>query len=83
MASDVDCACDEGKNEIKWQNWQKGDHGGVELACMNPGVCVPDTRDGRGPTDACYFGVFEAKRTSQRFCYSRNRLRQQASCLPI
>ena len=48
MASDVDCACDEGKNEIKWQNWQKGDHGGFKLACMNPGVCVADTRDGRG-----------------------------------
>ena len=48
MPSDVVCACEEGKNE----NWQKGDHGGFELACMNPGVCVADTRDGRGPTDA-------------------------------
>ena len=55
ILSDVDCACDEGKNEIKWQNWQKGDHGGFELACMNPGVCVADTRDGRGPTDATYW----------------------------
>ena len=27
MASDVDCACDEGINEIKWQNWQKGNGG--------------------------------------------------------
>ena len=51
MPSDVVCACDEGENE----NWQKGDHGGFELACMNPGVCVADTRDGRGPTDATYW----------------------------
>ena len=54
-------------------NWQKGDHGGFELACVNPGVCVADTRDGRGPTDATYwrlatFGVFEAKRTSSLSC---------------
>ena len=51
MPSDVVCACEEGKNE----NWQKGDHGGFELACMNPGVCVADTRDGRGPTNATYW----------------------------
>ena len=73
MPSDVDCACGEGKNE----NWQKGDHGGFELACMNPGVCVADTRDGRGPTDATHWrlatlGYLKPKRTSRIFCYSRS-----------
>ena len=87
MASDVDCACDEGKNEIKWQNWQKGDHGGFELACTNPGVCVADTRDGRGPTDATYWrlgtlGYLKPSEHRDDFAI-HGRLRQQASCLPI
>jgi len=73
MASDVDCACDEGKNE----NWQKGDHGGFELACMNPRcLCGRYSRRSwshrRHILAACYFGVFEAKRTSRLFCYSRS-----------
>ena len=87
MASDVNCACDEGKNEIKWQNWQKGDHGGFELACMNPGVCVADTRDGRGPTDATYWRLATlgySKPSEHRDNFAiHGRLRQQASCLPI
>ena len=85
MASDVDCPCD---GKIKWQNWQKGDHGGFELACMNPGVCVADsTRDGRGPTDATYWrlatlGYLKPSKHRDDFAiYGRRR--QQANCLPI
>ena len=63
----------------KWKQlskWQKGDHKGVELACTNPGVCGWYSRRSwshqRHILAACYFGVFEAKRTSRLFCYSRS-----------
>ena len=67
-------------------NWQKGDHGGFELACMNPGVCVADTRDGRGPTDATYWrlgtlGYLKPSEHRDDFAI-HGRVRQQASCLP-
>ena len=54
---------------------------------MNPGVCVADTRDGRGPTDATYWRLAtlgDLKPSEHRDYFAiHGRLRQQASCLPI
>ena len=73
--------------KLNGKKWQKVDHGGFELACMNPGVCVADTRDGRGPTDATYWrlgtlGYLKPSEHRGDFAI-HGRLRQQASCLPI
>ena len=45
MAIGVDFACNEGKSGKQLSNLQKGDHGGFELVCTNPDVCVAETRD--------------------------------------
>ena len=87
MASDVDCACDEGKNEIHGKIGKKVTTGGSNSRSWTPGVCVADTRDGRGPTDATYWrlatlGYLKPSEHRDDFAI-HGRLRQQASCLPI
>ena len=87
MAIGVDFSCDEEKQTKKKSIWQKSDHGGFELACTNPGVCVADTRDGRGPTDVTYcrlatLGYLKPSENRDDFAI-HGRLRQQASYLPI
>ena len=83
MTSDVD----EGENEIKWQNGKKVTMGGSNSRAWTPGVCVADTCDGRGPTDATYWrlatlGYLKPSEHRDDFAI-HGRLRQQASCLPI
>ena len=71
----------------KWQNGKKVTTGGLNSRARTPGVCVTDTRDGRGPIDAKYWrlatlGLLKPSEHSGDFAI-HFRLRQQASCLPI
>ena len=63
--SDVDCACDEGKNE----NWQKGDHGGFELACMEKKFVEVNTKE---QLITSTIGIYASKKDEDRYVPLQN-----------
>ena len=56
MVIGVDFAYDEGKNGKNGKIAKKWPRG-VRTRVREPGVCMGDTRDGRGPTDTTYWRV--------------------------
>ena len=87
MAIGVDFSCNEEKQTQKSRFGKKVITGGLNSRAWTPGVCVADTRDGRGPTDATYWrlatlGYLKPSEHRDDFAI-HGRLRQQTSCLPI